>query len=222
MATVIVDSGYSFTHAVPIFDRCKINYAVKRLDVGGKILTNYLKELVTYREFNMMGEAHLIDQLKRLLCFVSSDFEFDMSIARQRGESNFVRREFVNINPTTMVLNLRKIVSGGCVCSCQVLPDYRANNYGYVRNPQWKWDAQVDMPPGDQSHAWRDSRAMQPDADLRGPEQLLSLNNERFTVPELLFNPSVRVTLACIMPWMSLRYGVVGYRDGARWYCGGY
>jgi hypothetical protein len=36
-----------------------------------------------------------------------------------------------------------------------------------------------------------DARATQPDEELRGPEQVLSLNNERFTVPELLLNPSV-------------------------------
>jgi hypothetical protein len=40
LACVVLDSGYSFTHAVPIFDGCKVNYAVKRLDVGGKLLTN--------------------------------------------------------------------------------------------------------------------------------------------------------------------------------------
>jgi actin-related protein len=50
VASIVVDSGYSFTHSVPIFDGTKVNYAVKRLDVGGKLLTNYMKELVTYRE----------------------------------------------------------------------------------------------------------------------------------------------------------------------------
>ena len=31
-----------------MFDHFKLNYAVKRVDVGGKVLTNYLKELVRH------------------------------------------------------------------------------------------------------------------------------------------------------------------------------
>ena len=72
----------------------------------------------------------------------------------------------------------------------QVLPDYRANNHGYVRDPMWR--AGAATVPGDAAYTWTDARANQPESDLRGPEQVMTLNNERFTVPELLFNPSVR------------------------------
>eukprot|EP01052_Picozoa_sp_SAG31_P002306 SAG31_NODE_81_length_27131_cov_4.775283_11_plen_106_part_00 len=57
--TVVVDSGYSFSHIVPLFDNFKLNYAVKRVDVGGKVLTNYLKELMTYREYNMVSALRI-------------------------------------------------------------------------------------------------------------------------------------------------------------------
>lgn len=151
LASIVVDSGYSFTHAVPIFDATKVNYAVKRVDVGGKILTNYLAELCQHREYNLMDETYLVDQIKQVMCFVSADFQKDMAAAQVRGKSNTIRRHFV-------------------------LPDYRAKNCGYVR--------------GDCTRVWKDARATQPDPELRGPEQEITLNIERFTVPELLFNPS--------------------------------
>lgn len=46
---LIVDAGFSFTHAVPIFDGRIMDQGVRRINLGGKVLTNYLKELVTYR-----------------------------------------------------------------------------------------------------------------------------------------------------------------------------
>ena len=152
VASVVVDSGYSFTHAVPIFDATKVNYAVKRVDIGGKVLTNHMKALCAHREYNLSDETYLVDQIKQVVCYVSQDFEGDMRAARVRGPANKIKRRFV-------------------------LPDYRVpGNRGYVR--------------GDASRPWNDTRATQPDAELRGPEQELTLNNERFSVPELLFNPS--------------------------------
>lgn len=60
---LIVDSGFSFTHAMPfIGNKCK-KAAVKRVDVGGKLLTNYLKEIVSYRQWNMMDEIKLMNQV---------------------------------------------------------------------------------------------------------------------------------------------------------------
>ena len=68
---VIVDAGFSFTHIVPFFDGQPLLSAVKRINVGGKAQTNYLKELVSYRSLNMMDETYLMETIKDQLCFVS-------------------------------------------------------------------------------------------------------------------------------------------------------
>lgn len=59
-----------------------MNYAVKRLDLGGKALTNYLKELVSYRAVNVMDETFIMDDVKEKLCFVSLDVARDLQVAR--------------------------------------------------------------------------------------------------------------------------------------------
>lgn len=46
---VVVDAGFSFTHAVPLCDGRVLWPSVRRINLGGKALTNYLKELVSYR-----------------------------------------------------------------------------------------------------------------------------------------------------------------------------
>ncbi|KAL7543883.1 hypothetical protein ACHAWF_007473 [Thalassiosira exigua] len=78
----VVDSGHSFTHVVPTFRGEALTRAIRRLDVGGKILTNLLKEAVTYRQWNMMDEFHVVNDAKERLCFVSDRFDEEMGAAR--------------------------------------------------------------------------------------------------------------------------------------------
>lgn len=80
--SLVVDCGFSFTHAAPVFQNFTINYAAKRIDLGGKALTNYLKELVSYRAVNVMDETFLVDDVKEKLCFVSLDVPRDLKIAK--------------------------------------------------------------------------------------------------------------------------------------------
>ena len=47
---LVVDAGFSFTHALPIFDGQLLESGIKRINLGGKALTNYFKELISYRQ----------------------------------------------------------------------------------------------------------------------------------------------------------------------------
>ena len=101
---LVIDSGFSYTHVVPIFDGTVIWEATKRyvahhtidctlptshlrLDVGGKLLTNQLKELVSFRQWNMMDETHVMSDVKEACCFVSKQFVRDLEICRHEGSS---------------------------------------------------------------------------------------------------------------------------------------
>ncbi|KAJ0961349.1 hypothetical protein J5N97_000556 [Dioscorea zingiberensis] len=78
---LVVDCGFSFTHAAPVLQNFTLNYGVRRLDLGGKALTNYLKELVSYRSVNVMDETLIVDHAKEQLCFVSLDVPRDLQLA---------------------------------------------------------------------------------------------------------------------------------------------
>ncbi|KAJ3875287.1 actin-related protein Arp6 [Lentinula edodes] len=79
---LIVDSGFSFTHVVPMISNIISWPAVKRLDVGGKLLTNQLKELVSFRQWNMMEETYIMNHVKECCCYVSTDFKKDIETMR--------------------------------------------------------------------------------------------------------------------------------------------
>ena len=53
-----------------------------RLDVGGKLLTNYLKELLSFRQFDLMGETYITNDVKERCCYVSTNYDADMELSR--------------------------------------------------------------------------------------------------------------------------------------------
>ena len=159
-ATLVVDAGFSSTHCVPIFGGTPLNFAAKRLNVGGKMLTNHLKTLVSFRSYNVMEETYLMNDVKERLCYVSLDFDNELALTRWKGKKNPLRREFV-------------------------MPDYVTNFHGQIRNPNdpaptdgSKDASSTAPPPKKKAHT------------AASDEQVLKLANERIAVPEVLFAPT--------------------------------
>ena len=91
---VVVDSGYSFTHIVPLYKGKTVMDGVLRIDVGGKLLTNHLKEAVSYRQLHVLDETCVMNQAKEDTCYVALDFKAEMEQSR-RSRSNAIRCEYV-------------------------------------------------------------------------------------------------------------------------------
>lgn len=75
-ASVIVDIGHSYTHVVPMILDEVAWWGVRRLETGGKMMTNMLKEMISFKQWDMMEEGWIIDHLKEKSLFVAaSDHE---------------------------------------------------------------------------------------------------------------------------------------------------
>jgi len=132
---LVVDAGFSFTHALPIFDGQLLEPAIRRINLGGKALTNYFKELVSYRSINMMDESFLIQTIKDAACFVSQDALADLKLAHSRDSPH--RREFV-------------------------LPDGLSRSRGFLRDPTAP--GATPGHPGEQVLRMNNERFMVPEA----------------------------------------------------------
>ncbi|WBW75034.1 actin-like protein Arp6 [Schizosaccharomyces osmophilus] len=86
---LVIDSGYSFTHIIPVIDSQVQENAVRRIDVGGRFLTNFLKEVISYRKYNMMEETYLMNEIKESVCFVSQNFAQDLNLAQTKPKSKY-------------------------------------------------------------------------------------------------------------------------------------
>ncbi|KAJ3822382.1 actin-like protein ARP6 [Lentinula raphanica] len=89
---LVVDSGFSFTHVIPLINGNIVWSSIRRLDVGGKLLTNHLKELVSFRQWNMMEETYIMNHVKETCCYVSTDFKKDLESTRSDPDSPIVQK----------------------------------------------------------------------------------------------------------------------------------
>mmetsp|Transcript_25516 Transcript_25516/g.60699 ORF Transcript_25516/g.60699 Transcript_25516/m.60699 type:complete len:308 (-) Transcript_25516:332-1255(-) len=83
-AALVLDCGFSFTHAVPVFDGRAVPAGIRRLNLGGKAVTNLLKEMVSFRSLNVMDETYIMDLVKEAVSFVSRDAPADLRAAREK------------------------------------------------------------------------------------------------------------------------------------------
>ncbi|OON13523.1 Actin, partial [Opisthorchis viverrini] len=163
---MVIDSGYSFTHLLPMGD--------------GRIMSDFVLRLCWWENFDessgrnclisvsysnsphlcphlshldVRSEVYIMNQCKEDVCYVSTDFWADLSTAKSNPNKNPILREYV-------------------------LPDYAEVHRGYVRDP----NADGGTIQSNSSGTMGFKRSTQQGYVLR-------LNNERFTVPELLFHP---------------------------------
>jgi actin-related protein 6 len=114
---LVVDIGYSHTTVTPLYLGKPLQSAIRRLTIGGKFLTNYLKEQCSIRHFYVMDETYLINEAKEAACYVCPT------------GSSFVQ-------------NLEAVWKGGLrddkkidysLVADYVLPDYETLKKGYLR-----------------------------------------------------------------------------------------
>lgn len=154
---LVVDSGFSHTTITPLLQGRPLHSAVRRVDVGGKLLTTYLTRLLSLRHFDMRNEFHIVNEMKEAVGYVSLDFKGDLE-RTWKGTKGMKRPDY-------------RSGSGG-IAKDYVLPDFHTRMKGIVRDFDPARVAQKKALPG----------AVEEDA--------ITLRNERFSVPEILFNPS--------------------------------
>lgn len=60
----------------------ELTRCLHRIDAGGKLLTNHLKELVSFRQWYMMDQTSVIEHAKEECCYVTNEWERDWVTAK--------------------------------------------------------------------------------------------------------------------------------------------
>ena len=79
---VILDSGDGVTHVIPIYKNYLLTHQIKRLDVAGRHITNYLTRLLQIKgyAFNSTADFETVREIKEKYCFVSCDINSDRKL----------------------------------------------------------------------------------------------------------------------------------------------
>ena len=157
---LVIDTGYSHTTVTPVYEGRPIQQAIRRLDIGGKFLTNYMKETLSVRQMDVRDETYLVNQMKEDACYVSTAFKNDLESVGKgpltAGRKPPVRKEDIVVD--------------------FVLPDYTTRMRGELRTHD----------PTTMAMRTKLGAVTGPDGKK---EYIMALGNERFMVPELLFSP---------------------------------
>lgn len=91
---VILDSGDGVTHVIPIVHNYLLHHSIKRLDIAGRHITNYLTRLLQIKgyAFNSTADFELIRELKEKYCFVSCDIKSDRKLEKETTYYNTITK----------------------------------------------------------------------------------------------------------------------------------
>jgi actin-related protein 2 len=91
---IVVDSGDGVSHVIPVVDGYIQDHAIRRLNLAGRHVTNYLVRLLMQSgyAFNSSADFETVKEIKEHLCFVSYDIEKDKKLAL---ETTLLDKEYV-------------------------------------------------------------------------------------------------------------------------------
>lgn len=78
---IVMDSGDGVTHAVPIYEGYSIGHAVRRINLAGRDLTEYLVQLLSEEGhyFSTSAEKEIVRDIKEKVCYVASCYEDELA-----------------------------------------------------------------------------------------------------------------------------------------------
>jgi len=70
---LVVDAGDGVSHTVPVFEGFTIAHAVNKMEIAGRVLTDYMQKLLLAEGFSFTSSAELeiVREIKEKLCYVS-------------------------------------------------------------------------------------------------------------------------------------------------------
>ncbi len=84
---LVIDIGDGVTHSVPVYEGYEIEHTIRRINLAGRDITEYLRRLLKTRgySFDPGAEKEIVRDIKETLCYVALDPEMERTVADKIG-----------------------------------------------------------------------------------------------------------------------------------------
>jgi actin-related protein len=88
---LVVDSGYEYTHVVPIEGGYPVAHGVRNMPIGGWHVTQYMKQLINERgyDWKTSKDIDVVTIIKEKFGYCSLDVEKDQAMFTEDMEQNY-------------------------------------------------------------------------------------------------------------------------------------
>ena len=85
---LVVDSGDGVTHTVPVFEGFSIPHAIEKMEIAGRVITDYAQKLLleSGHSFTSTAELEIVKDIKEKLCFVAQSYDDERTAAESSSE----------------------------------------------------------------------------------------------------------------------------------------
>lgn len=85
---VVFESGDGVSHVVPVYEGCSIPDAIKKIDLAGGDITNYLARLLTEQgfEFSDSTQMEVVREIKEKLSYITINFDDELAKCSESSE----------------------------------------------------------------------------------------------------------------------------------------
>ena len=87
---LVCNSGYGVSHTTPVFEGFTIPHAVEKIDIAGRVLTDYMQNLLqeTGLSLTSSAEMEIVRDILEKLCFVAENYEAQDKAAQKSSDED--------------------------------------------------------------------------------------------------------------------------------------
>ena len=87
---LVCDAGDGVTHTIPVFEGFSIPHAVEKMEIAGRVLTDYMQKLLLANGESLTSSAELeiVRDIKEKLAFVAQDYDAEHKAAQSSSDQD--------------------------------------------------------------------------------------------------------------------------------------